>query len=138
MTVRLLIMAEGHIVPFPLRICSVVRGFHVYQEIWEPEIGEHLEVCIELHNVEDKYAVALKKELPTTGTLLSMGIVTVGHIPREISKTCWHFIRRDGELSCQITGPRKRSTLLEGGLEVPCIYTFKGKKMIDKLERILG
>ena len=70
-------------------------------------------------NPEDQYAVAVMKT----------GIGVVGHIPREISKTCWMFLARDGtEILCRITGNRQRSVLLEGGLEIPCIYTFRGKK----------
>ena len=33
---------------------SYVRGFHVYQEIWTPVIGECLECRHEPRNVEDK------------------------------------------------------------------------------------
>ena len=31
---------------------------------------------------------------------------TVGHIPREISKTSWHFIGHNKEISCKVTGSR--------------------------------
>lgn len=71
--------------------------------------------------------------------VVKTGVGVVGHIPRKISKTCWMFLARDGsEISCRITGSRQRSVLLEGGLEIPCIYTFKGKKkLIAKLRIIL-
>ena len=73
---------------------------------------------------EDAFAVAIKKSW-----------ITVGHIPREISKTFWHFITHDGD---KISGRRQRSILLEEGLEVPCVYTLKGKKkLVDKLTTIL-
>ena len=63
----------------------------------------------------------------------------VGHVPRELSKTCWHFIARVGEISCKITGQKQRYVLLEGGLEIPCIYTFRGKKrLIDKLKVVMN
>ena len=49
------------------------------------------------------------------------------------------FLAKDGsEITCTVTGARERSVLLDGGLEVPCLYTFKGKKkLIDKLVRIM-
>ena len=46
-------------------------------------------------------------------------------------------IARDSEISCKITGQKQRSVLLDcGGLEIPCIYTFRRKKrlVIDKLK----
>ena len=90
-------------------------------------VGEEISTEREHGNPEDAFAVAVMK----SGT-------TVGHVPREISKTCWHFIAHDGEISCKVTGRRQRSILLEGGLEVPCIYTFKGKKkLVDKITKIL-
>ena len=90
-------------------------------------IGEELSTEREHGNPEDAFAVAIMKSE-----------TTVGHIPREISKTCWYFFAHDGEICCKITGRRQRSILLEGGLEVPCVYTFKGKKrLVDKLTTIL-
>ena len=33
---------------------STVKGFHVYQNNWEPDIGEVLERCMEPQNEVDK------------------------------------------------------------------------------------
>ena len=92
-------------------------------------VGEEHATEQEHGNPEDQFAVAIVKS----------GTGVVGHIPREISKTCWMFLARDGtEIKCTVTGMKQRSVLLEGGLEIPCIYTFKGKKkLIDKLKRIM-
>ena len=82
-------------------------------------------------NPEDQYAVGIMKA----------GVGVVGHIPREISQICWMFLERDETvITCTVTGPRQRSVMLEqGGLEIPCIYTFKGKKkLINKLVKVLG
>lgn len=112
---------------FQVSFRSVVRGYHVYRVVWTPVVGEELSTQQEHGNPEDLYAVAIIKS-----------DTTVGHIPREISKTCFHFINHDGEINCKITGGKQRSVLLEGGLEVPCVYTFKGKKkLVDKLTTIL-
>ena len=52
---------------------------------------------------------------------------TVGHIPCTIFCLCSMFARRSGSIICMITGARKRSTNLpQGGLELPCTYTFNG------------
>ena len=76
---------------------------------------------------EDQYAVAVFKT--TTG---SSDQVTVGHVPRSISRVCWYFIQHDGEITCKVTGRRRRSDLPQGGLEVPCEYNFIGKKKHSK------
>uniref|UniRef100_A0A1X7TG99 Ubiquitin-like protease family profile domain-containing protein n=1 Tax=Amphimedon queenslandica TaxID=400682 RepID=A0A1X7TG99_AMPQE len=96
------------------RIDSCVRGFHVYQDIWTPVLHEELDCERERGNIEDLYAVAVKKN----------GHV-VGHIPRKISAICSTFIRRGGCIICTVTGSRRYSRdLVQGGLEIPCITTF--------------
>ena len=66
-------------------------------------------------------------------------MIWLGLYQENYLKTCWHFIARDGEISCKITGQKQRAVLLEGGLEIPCIYTFRGKKkLIDKLKVIIN
>ena len=102
---------------------SVVMGFHVYKSIWTPVVNVVHPTQQERGNVEGRYAVSVMKDA-----------TIVGHVPREISKTCWYFIERGGEILCKIIGQRQRSLLLQGGLEIPCIYIFQGrKKLIDKL-----
>ena len=105
-----------------------MRGFHVYGTIWSPVVDEELTTAQEPHNPEDRYAVSVIKN-----------DTVVGHIPRELSKMCWYFLQRGGEILCTITGSRRRSNLMEGGLEIPCIYTFRGKKnLVDKLKSIMS
>ena len=50
---------------------SCVRGYHYYQNIWDPFIGEVLPCLPEDGNPHDRYAVAVKK--------LSGRVV--GHVP---------------------------------------------------------
>ena len=110
-----------------LRWNNVVRGHHVYKDIWTPFVGEILHVEQEDNNPEDCFAVCIVKG--STG-----GDNIVGHMPREVSQLVWYFIEHNGSVVCEITGHRKRGI----GLEVPCIYTFSAKKkMIRKLRRKL-
>ena len=75
----------------------------------------------------DRFAVAIEKDS-----------ITVGHIPREHSRVAWYFIRHGGEITCEVTGRRKRSSVAGKGLEVPCTYTFWGRpKMIKRLVKVL-
>jgi len=40
-------------------ITFVVRGYHVYKDIWAVEIVSELPCFVEPHNREDRYAVAV-------------------------------------------------------------------------------
>ena len=50
-----------------------VRGHHIYKRIWEPVIGQRLQVRKQEGNEKDNYAVAILN-----------GEEIVGHIPQEI------------------------------------------------------
>ena len=106
---------------------SCVRGYHVYQDVWDAAIGEILTCEREPSNSQDRYAVAVKKE----GSI-------VGHLPKNVSRVCSLFLRRGGTIECTITGTRRYSAdLVQGGLEVPCFLLFKGKeKEVQKLKKV--
>ena len=106
----------------------MVRGYHIYNSIWEAYIGEELLCQQDEENRHDPYAVAVLKSA-----------TVVGHLPRKISTLCSLFIRRGGAIRCRITGRRCYSAdLPQGGLEVPCRLTFMGSvKESDKLQRLL-
>ena len=91
-----------------------VRGYHVYQEIWEAAVGEMLACERQPRNAADRYAVSVKKD----GTI-------IGHLPRKVSRVCSLFLRRGGMIRCTVTGRRRYSgDLPQGGLEIPCILAF--------------
>ena len=51
---------------------SAVRGFHHYQRVWLPLIGQRLSGERELHNPEDRFAVAaIARSRPPYTTALS-------------------------------------------------------------------
>ena len=107
---------------------SCIHGYHVYKDIWNAPIGQVLVCEVELGNLHDPHAVAV----------ISNDTI-VGHVPRTISAVCHFFLRRNGNILCQVTGRRHRSEdLVQGGLEVPCTLTFTGDaKEIAKAERLL-
>ena len=105
---------------------STVRGHHVYKSTWTPLLGQVLQTSTESGNEHDRFAVAFTKDDNA-----------VGHLPREISKVAWYFLHHGGEITCEITGRRKRSGVPGKGLEVPCTYTYLGSpKMIKKLVKL--
>ena len=53
---------------------SVVRGFHEYQSICAPVLGEELPCKREIHNPLDSFAAAVTKDR-----------MVIGHLPRRFS-----------------------------------------------------
>ena len=112
-----------------LMIDSCVRGYHYYQDVWDPVIGEQLECVQEPANLHDRYAVAVLKEE-----------TVVGHVPRKISIVCCLFLRRGGTIVSTITGTRHYShDLAQGGMEVPCTLNFRcdSKKLQQLTSKLL-
>lgn len=107
---------------------SAIRGFHVYRYNWTPVVGERLRSAREYGNPHDKHAVAV-----------TLKNITVGHVPMEISKVVWYFVRKGGRMTCTVTGKHVRSKLPQGGLEVPCVMRFRGETdLIEKLKVLLS
>ena len=94
----------------------MVRGYHVYRDVWEAAVGQTLPCQREAGNPHDPYAVSVTE-----------GGTIVGHVPRAISAVCSLFLRRNGTILCEVTGTRRKSSdLPQGGLEIPCKLIFAG------------
>ena len=108
-----------------MEIQSIMRGHHIYKVLWTPVIGEELTVTPEENNNHNRHTIAVMK-----------GGEVVGHVPRELSRILYFFLRRSGScVLCVITGRRKYGV----GLEVPCVYKINGQsKCIEKLKRLLN
>ena len=109
-------------------INSVVRGYHVYKDIWISAHGEELQCQHETGNVHDLYAVSVMRR----GNI-------VRHVSRKISTLCNLFIRKGGRINCVMTDNRQYSAdLPQGGLEIPCQLVFSANhEVIDKTRRLL-
>ena len=102
---------------------SVVRGHHIYKQMWTPHVGEKLQIKREENNENDLRTVAVLKDS-----------AIVGHLLREIARNVF-FLARGGTGECEITGRRKKGK----GLGVLCVYTFRGpNKLIKRLESLLS
>jgi len=103
-----------------------IRGYHVYQEIWDAAVDEELICQPERSNAHDRYAVTVLKN-----------DVVVGHLPNKFSRL-YTFIRRGGVILCRVAGRRRHSRdLPQGGLEIPCVLILKGTpKELHKLKKL--
>ena len=105
------------------QLSSMVRGYHEYQHSWDAAVGETLQYHCEDENIYDPYAVSVKK-----------GSTIVGHIPKKLSCLYSLFLRRGGNICCEVTGLRHYSSdLPQGGLEIPCNLVFEGK--VEKVKK---
>ncbi len=114
---------------YPLYFKSVVRGYHVYQKHWNPNVGDILSTKRQPRNRYDRGAVAVIDG--------SRNSKVVGHMPGTIAKYCSTFIKRKGKIQCKITGqPQKQQISMNAdSLEVPCIYEFSADKE-ENLQKI--
>ena len=105
-----------------------IRGFHVYNTVWNPVIGEELICRQEPSNTMDPYAVLVIEDS-----------IIVGHLPRNISAVCAHFIDLGGRINCCVTGSRRYSEdLPQGGLEIPCKIFFRGSTQhVAKVKKLV-
>ena len=93
----------------------------MYKEIWKPEVGEIISCIYERNNPVDRYAIAATKLLP--GRLAN---VTIGHLPREISRFTRFLISRGADVFVTVRDSRhRRSPLVQGGLEIPVKLTVR-------------
>ena len=89
---------------------AVVRGYHIYKEIWNSSIGEELFCAREPTNPRDPFAVAVVKSNQT-----------VGHVPLKISSRC--FYGMEAPLCAELLeGDSNTRDLAQGGLVIPCSY----------------
>ena len=94
---------------------SAVRGFHFYRQFWNPEPEQNLNCFHELNNPFDYFAI---KICPVSKDDI------VGHLPMEISRVTKFLIDRGAKVSAKLTSTNyRRSPLVQGGLEIPCLVT---------------
>ena len=105
-----------------LEVHSYIRGYHAYQDIWDPRIGEVLPLQREPDNPEDRFAVAIMRR----------GSV-VGHLPFNLAPVVSAFLRRDVNKGlAEVTGA-KVNRGAGYGLEIPCYHFYGSKSFVNKL-----
>ena len=116
------------------------RGYHVYRETsWRNiHLHQHVVVLKEVNNISidiDPYCCRI-----TIKRVDRIGPVTVGHVPRELSRFIFYFIQEGGSVTGTVASTTPRiSPIPEGGLEVPILmhFTHENKAISSKME-ILG
>ena len=117
------------------------RRFHVYKETTRSNVKVGGEVKVEVESnlksiTHDPYSCAIK-----TKHEHYVGWKTVGHIPREISRYVYFFIKQEGG---RVYGKLKSlkykpSPIPAGGLEVPLLLKFEAQEkwVTDAMEEFV-
>ena len=117
---------NSHIIAFSslrqVQFDCASRGFHEYRQIWNPRIGQKLNIEQDYGDIHDPFSMAIKAVL--RGRIQYWE--TVGHIPREISRFCYYFIKYGGTLEARVRDMRyRRSPIHCGSLEIPITLIVK-------------
>ena len=110
------------------------RGYHVYKNTtWDQaNVGNKVRVEIETDKKSkqiDPYCCSIK-------TSVDQQIKTVGHIPREISRHVYFFLKEEnGNIDGTVKSFEYRlSPIPAGGLEIPLTLNFKSPRYITHLK----
>ena len=110
---------------YKIEFCTKIRGRHVYQTGWTPEIGERL-ICLKDNCSEameyDKHAIGVYKRVDKPDEKPKL----VGHVPIACSALLDYFLNADNsnKMVTAVTGKRKH----EIGLVAPGKFTCLTKK----------
>ena len=98
-----------------IEFTAAVRGYHFYRRYWQPQPSQKLDCFYEEDNPFDPFAIKVC-EIGKN--------ITVGHLPREISRATKFFIDRGAAITLTLTSEHyRRSPLVQGGMEIPCVVT---------------
>ena len=101
-----------------------VHGYHVYQDVSRPLIGEKLVAKQEFDNFVNKHSVKVVK-----------GNETVGYLPHDFSQIVRYFLAHSGEISVEVIGCRRHHKQLCGGMEIPCQLEFTRSNKLQMKNR---
>ena len=99
---------------------AAVRGFHVYRRFWQPEENQVMLCSNEFGNIHNMFAIKTYKEDESGEQEI------VGHLPIELSRLTKFLIDRGASVTATLSKTYyRRSVLVQGGLEIPCVIKAK-------------
>ena len=97
------------------KFSAAVRVFHYYRSFRSPQPEQVLRCSHEVGNAFDMFAIKVCE---------SSADQTVGHLPMEISRITKFLIDRGADATAKLTSTNnRRSPLVQGGIEIPCLIT---------------
>ena len=116
------------------------RGYHIYQEAtWQSITLQQVKVLKETNSISidtDLYCCKI-----TIKRFDRFGDITVGHIPRELSRFVYYFIHEGGSFTETVTNVTPRlSQIREIGIEIPILMHFvhKNDAILNKMKTFVN
>jgi len=117
------------------------RGYHVYRNSTWRNVALHQQVKVlketsTLSKDIDPYCCKI-----TITRIDRIGNVTVGHIPRELSRFVFYFLHEGGSVSGTVACLKPNvSPIPEGGLEIPILMHFVHESglILEKMKRFVS
>ena len=111
-----------------------VPGYHIFKSFWDAPIGSVLSAK---HEDDPQSLVHPKHPI----ALINIESVTVGHLPKFMSKLAHFFVKHAGKIRCEITVSKRCSFDLEqGDLEIPAktIFQNSNERIIEEMKKKLA
>ena len=97
---------------------ATICGYHYYKNFWKPKSHQVLNCYHEKNNAFARFPIMVC-EIGKDGTI-------VGHLRMEISRVTKFLIDRGGSIIVELTSDHyRRSSLIQGAIEIPCKVTAK-------------
>ena len=87
--------------------CSGLRGYHLYQKIWKPIMGQVITFAQEEKNPYDRFAIFGSAKRPG-----KIGCVVVEHFPRELSRYMWYALDSGAIISLKVISDKEKPSPL--------------------------
>ena len=102
-----------------VKFCYAIRGYHIYRSVWQPKENETLQCDHESDNDYELFAINTCRDAEFHPQI-------VGHLPLEISRFTKFLLDRGATIIAILSSMHyRRSPLVQGGLEIPCVVNAK-------------
>ena len=100
-----------------VKFSCAIRGYHVYRNVWQPKENETLQCNHESDNDYDLIAIKTCRDAEFHPQI-------VGHLTIEISQFTKFLLDRGATITAS-SAHYRRSSLVQGDLEIPCVVNAK-------------
>ena len=102
-----------------VKFSCAVRGYHVYRNVWQPKENETLQCDHESDNGYNLFAIKTCRDTQFHPQI-------VGHLLLETSQFTKFLLDRAATITATPSSTHyRRSPLVQGGLEIPCVVNAK-------------
>ena len=102
-----------------VKFSCAIRGHHVYRNVWQPKENETLQFDHESDKDYNLFAIKTCRDAEVHPQILD-------HLPLEIYRFTKFLLDRGATITATLSSTHyRRSPLVQGGLEIPCVVNAK-------------